>query len=100
MRWPISIRKMLVEEGLARMVTKLSGDIKYLEEMLPTSKSYKYSPLRCPAFLCPDQSDDEKWLTNQSSELSEDTSIKTQLKSLLNLQNKVHSLVRKNVVTE
>ena len=70
----VDIRKMLVEEGLARMMTKSSGDIEYLEEMLPTSKSFKYSPLRCPAFLCADQSDDDKWLTNQSSELSEDTS--------------------------
>jgi len=86
--------------GLARMVTKLSVDIKYLEQMLPTRKSYTYPPLRCPDFLCVDLPDDERWVTNQSSECSEDTGIKTQLKSLLNLQNKVHSLVRKNVVTE
>jgi len=96
----VDIRKMLVEEGLARMVTKLPDDIKYLEEMLPNRRSYKYPPLRCPDFLCADISDEERYQTNQSSEQSEDTSIKTQLKSLLNLQNKVHSLVRKNVVTE
>ena len=35
-----------------------------------------------------------------SSTVSEDTSIKTQLKSLLNIQNSIHSLVSKNLVTE
>ena len=96
----VDLRKVLVEEGLARMTTTIPGDIKYLEEMLSTSRTYKYQPLRCPDFLRADLPLQDIVLGNQSSELSEDTSIKTQLKSLLNLQNKVHSLVSKNIVTE
>ena len=117
----MEINKVLVEEGLARMTFIQSDDIKYLEEMLITGKSYTYAPLRCPNFLSTDQQDDvlgtgpekevmtssQSWLgtgkevmTSQSSTVSEDTSIKTQLKSLLNIQNSIHSLVSKNLVTE
>jgi len=93
----VDLRNVLVEEGLARKTIKLSDDIKYLEEMLPMSKRYEYGALRCPEYLIvPDQC----LLGNQSSELSEATSIKTQLKSLLNIQNKVHSLVSRNLVSD
>jgi len=96
-RHGVDLSNVLVEEGLARLVTKLPNDIKYLEEMLTTNKTYKYRPLRCPRYLI---TEDEQWMGNVSSNLSEATSIKSQLKSLLNIQNKVHSLVSKNLVTD
>ena len=93
----VDLRNVLIKEGLARSITRMPEDTKHLEEMLTTNKTYKYRPLRCPQYLI---FEEENCLGNESSNLSEATSIKSQLKSLLNIQNKVHSLVSKNLVTD
>jgi len=93
----VDLRKVLIEEGLARTMTEVPEDKNYLEEMLTTNKVYNYEPLRCPEYLTPSKED---LLGTQGSELNEATSTKSQLKSLLNIQNKVHSLVSRNLVNE
>jgi len=93
----VDLRKVLIEEGLARKMTEVPEDKNYLEEMLTTNKVYNYQPLRCPDYLTPNKEDLQR---TQGSELSEATSIKYQLKSLLNIQNELHSFVSKNLVKE
>ena len=102
----IDLGIVLLDEGLARIPSNLSNDYKYLAERLDTGKTYSYSPLRCPDFLNPSgdevvlESGKELKLNSYSSDLSEDTSVKSQLKTLLNLQNSIHSIVSKNFVTD